>query len=159
MADEQKYPIRRHEFPHGETENMNPGKTESYNPSAFRGFADPPQNGRDYESNAGYRDNYNRLGVADAGNGRHNPQVNHKGKGPKSYRRTDDRILEDINERMCDNPYLDASDIEVSVSNGDVVISGVVENRGAKKLAADIGEGVSGVNNVENRIKVKVRGV
>ena len=83
----------------------------------------------------------------------------HKGKGPKSYKRSDDRILEEINERMCDNPYLDASDIEVSVKNGDVILTGHVEDREAKRLAAEIGEEITGVENVENRLHVKVRGI
>lgn len=46
----------------------------------------------------------------------HAPAPIHRGKGPKSYRRSDDRIFEDICRRMSDNQYLDASDIEVSGS-------------------------------------------
>ena len=83
----------------------------------------------------------------------------HKGKGPKSYKRTDDRILEDINDRMCDNPYLDASEIEVTVKDGDVILTGRVEDREAKRLAADIGEEVKGVQNVENRLHVRIHGI
>jgi hypothetical protein len=83
----------------------------------------------------------------------------HRGKGPRSYKRTDDRILEEINERMCDNPYLDASDVEVTVSDGDVILTGHVEDRDAKRLAEDIGEEVTGVQNVENRLHVRVRGI
>jgi osmotically-inducible protein OsmY len=78
----------------------------------------------------------------------------HRGKGPRGYSRSDDRIKEDINDRLSDNPYIDASDVEVSVSNGEVVLNGKVADRHDKRRAEDIAEGVSGVRNVENRIRV-----
>ena len=83
----------------------------------------------------------------------------HRGKGPRNYQRRDERILEDINDRLCDNPYMDASEIDVSVSDGDVVFSGSVEDRKSKRLAEDIGDSVSGVKNVENRLRVRMRGI
>src|SRR5690606_19937537 len=36
---------------------------------------------------------------------------NHRGKGPRNYTRSDDRIKEDINDRLSDDPFIDASDI------------------------------------------------
>lgn len=83
----------------------------------------------------------------------------YRGKGPRSYQRSDDRILEDINDRLCDNPYIDASEIDVEVANGEVILSGSVNDRDSKRLAEDIGESVSGVKNVENRLKVKRFGI
>jgi hypothetical protein len=79
----------------------------------------------------------------------------HRGRGPRSYRRSDDRIREDINDRLTDHPYLDASDIDVVVSNGEVTLTGMVDNRNAKRMAEDIAEEVSGVTNVENRLRVR----
>lgn len=93
-----------------------------------------------------------------SGDGR-TSQENHRGKGPRNYKRSDERILEDINDRLCDNPYLDASEVEVRVSEGNVVLSGSVENREAKRLAEDIAESVSGVENVENGLRVHMRGI
>ncbi len=49
---------------------------------------------------------------------------------------------------------MDASDIDVTVDSGEVTLSGTVDNRWAKRRAEDIADGVSGVKNVENRIKV-----
>ena len=83
----------------------------------------------------------------------------YKGKGPRSYQRSDDRILEDINDRLCDNPYIDATEIDVEVINGEVTLTGTVNDRESKRLAEDIGESVSGVKNVENRLKVKKVGI
>jgi osmotically-inducible protein OsmY len=83
----------------------------------------------------------------------------YKGKGPKSYRRSDDRILEEISDHMCDNPYLNASEINVEVKNCEVVLTGLVEDRQSKRLAEDIAEAVSGVENVENRLRIRLRGI
>jgi osmotically-inducible protein OsmY len=79
----------------------------------------------------------------------------HVGKGPRNYRRSDERISNDINDRLADDSFVDASDIEVIVKNCEVVLAGTVESRDAKKRAEDIGESVSGVKNVENRLRVK----
>ncbi len=80
----------------------------------------------------------------------------HRGKGPKSYNRSDDRIKEDINDKLSDDPFVDASEIEVTVSNGDVTLTGTVDERSSKRRAEDIAENVSGVKNVENRIRVGI---
>jgi hypothetical protein len=171
--DPSYYQIKRKEFGHGQSGNMNPGRMEDYGETSFRGFTDRSNLGRDYETNAGYRENYNNLDNR-PGPGyeyefaqlrrqqmpsRPSTTGPHKGKGPRSYKRTDDRILDDINDRMCDNPYLDASDIEVGVKDGEVVLTGTVDDREAKRMAADISENVSGVENVENRLHVKIKGV
>jgi len=78
----------------------------------------------------------------------------HKGRGPRNYKRSDERIKEDINDRLSDDWYIDASDIDVTVQNGEVTLTGKVEERSAKRRAEDIAEAVSGVTNVENRIRV-----
>jgi osmotically-inducible protein OsmY len=79
----------------------------------------------------------------------------HRGRGPKGYRRSDERIREDINDRFTDNDFLDASDIEVIVSEGEATLTGIVKDRNSKRLAEDIAERVSGVRNVENRLRVQ----
>lgn len=78
----------------------------------------------------------------------------YRGRGPKGYRRSDDRIKEDINDRLTDHPYLDAYDIDVSVDTGEVTLTGTVDSRHAKRLAEDIAESVSGVSNVQNNLRV-----
>ena len=77
------------------------------------------------------------------------------GRGPKGYRRSDERVREDVNERLTRHPDLDASDIDVRVDNCEVVLTGVVEDRRAKRLAEDIVEDVWGVNDVRNELKVR----
>jgi hypothetical protein len=156
------YNIKRREFGHGESGNMAPARTEVYGERSFRGFSQSPTTGRDYEENIGYREGYNRLGTDAAYYpGRQDQPKNetHRGKGPRSYQRADERILEDINDRLCDNPYIDASNVEVSVKDREVILTGSVDDREAKRLAEDIGESVSGVKNVENRLRVTVKGI
>src|SRR5688500_20355853 len=76
----------------------------------------------------------------------------YQGRGPKGYRRSDDRIREDVNDRLSEG-YLDATEVEVSVSSGEVVLSGTVDSRADKRRAEAIAENVSGETNVENRIR------
>jgi osmotically-inducible protein OsmY len=83
----------------------------------------------------------------------------YRGKGPRDYTRRDERILEEFSDRLCDNSYIDASEIDVSVAQGVVVLTGTVENRESKRLAEDIAESISGVKEVENKLRVKVRGI
>jgi hypothetical protein len=80
--------------------------------------------------------------------------MRHQGRGPKSYRRSDDRIREDINDRLTDDPFIDASDIDVKVSSAEVTLSGTVENRLQRRRAEDIAERISGVNHVQNNLRV-----
>ncbi len=84
-------------------------------------------------------------------------QEHHRGKGPKGYTRSDDRIREDVCDCLTDDPMLDAGEIEVHVKNGEVTLSGTVSDRLAKRHAEDMIERVSGVRDVQNNIRVKDR--
>lgn len=79
----------------------------------------------------------------------------HRGKGPKGYQRSDERIRDDVNDRLSDDAFLDASNIDVTVSNGEVTLTGTVSERSDKRRAEDIAESVSGVKNVEVRLRVQ----
>ncbi|WP_448192978.1 BON domain-containing protein [Azospirillum sp. sgz301742] len=79
----------------------------------------------------------------------------HRGRGPRGYTRSDDRIREDLSDRLTDDPYVDASDIEIAVSGGEITLSGHVEHRSARRRAEDIAESVSGVTHVQNNLRVR----
>jgi osmotically-inducible protein OsmY len=81
-----------------------------------------------------------------------------RGRGPKNYTRSDDRIREDVNDRLSDDPFVDASEVEVQVSGCEVTLSGTVDSREAKRLAEDIAERVSGVKHVQNNLRVNQQG-
>ena len=78
----------------------------------------------------------------------------HRGRGPKSYTRSDERIHEDVCQRLTGNRWVDASEIEVTVSNCEVTLSGTVENRETRRRAEDCAENVPGVTHVQNNIRV-----
>lgn len=78
----------------------------------------------------------------------------HRGRGPKGYRRSDERIREDVSDRLTDDSWLDAHGVEVAVSDGDVTLSGVVRSREDKKRAEALAESVTGVGNVQNNLRV-----
>ena len=77
------------------------------------------------------------------------------GKGPKNWVRSDERIREDVCERLADHPHIDASDIEVLVKDGEVTLVGLVDHRRTKRLAEDVTEEVRGIKDIHNQIKVK----
>lgn len=78
----------------------------------------------------------------------------HRGSGPKGYKRADDRIKEDVCDCLTEDTNLDASEIEVSVKDGEVTLTGTVGSRHDKRAAEDMTERQSGVKNVQNNLKV-----
>jgi len=79
----------------------------------------------------------------------------HRGRGPRGYSRSDERIREDVNDRLTDDPYVDASDIDVVVSGGEVTLSGTVDDRRSKHRAEDIAESIPGIRHVQNNLRVR----
>jgi hypothetical protein len=76
------------------------------------------------------------------------------GKGPKGYTRSDERIREEVCERLAGG-YLDASDIEVAVENGEVTLTGTVADRRTKRMAEEILDNISGIKDFNNNLKLK----
>jgi len=80
---------------------------------------------------------------------------NYSGRGPKGYQRSDDRITEEVNDALADHPEIDASEIEVKVNEGVVMLTGSVDSRRAKRLVEDCIEHVRGVKDVQNQLKTE----
>ena len=78
----------------------------------------------------------------------------YRGRGPRNYRRSQERILEDINENLTYDPQIDASGIEVRCADGKVVLEGEVEGRWMKHRAEDIAEACAGSLEIDNRLRV-----
>src|SRR4051812_40409850 len=125
-----------------------------------RGYGERQYQNRGGEMGSAGRSSYGSSGGNSSSNwgnerqqsslGSRGEQSEHVGRGPKGYRRADERIEEDVNEALTDSPDLDASEIEVKVSNGEVTLSGTVTERSAKRMAEDIAERCSGVKDVRN---------
>lgn len=82
-------------------------------------------------------------------------QRSHRGRGPEGYTRSDERVRDDVHDKLTDDWLLDASRITVSVENGEVTLSGFVDHRRDKRRAEDLVEDVSGVRHVQNNIRVE----
>lgn len=76
------------------------------------------------------------------------------GKGPKGWKRSDERIREDVCEALAYHPYIDASDVEVAVADGEVTLTGAVEDRRTKRLVEDVVDDVHGVTDVHNQLRL-----
>ena len=78
----------------------------------------------------------------------------HRGKGPKGFEPSDDRIRERVCEALADDHNIDATNIEVSVHKGEVTLSGAVDDRETKRMAEDCVLQCSGVRDVHNQLRV-----
>jgi hypothetical protein len=81
-------------------------------------------------------------------------RASYRGLGPRGYVRSDQRIYEDICDRLTENPFIDASDIAVSVRDRTVTLAGSVDNILALHQAEEIAREVVGVSNVRNDLIV-----
>lgn len=80
--------------------------------------------------------------------------VSHRGKGPKGFTRSDERIQELVSEALSDSYDVDASDIEVTVTDGEVTLAGTVSDRRMKRLAEDVVEDIAGVHDIHNQLRI-----
>lgn len=78
----------------------------------------------------------------------------HRGKGPRGYTRSDDRIHEEICVRLTEHPLIDASMMDVVVENGEVTLTGEVHDRRMKHMAEDVVDSVSGIRDIHNKLRV-----
>ena len=76
------------------------------------------------------------------------------GRGPRGYKRSDERLTEEINERLTQHPDINAEEIEVKVQSGEVTLTGTVEDRQTKRMIEDLVEEISGVNELHNQLRI-----
>jgi osmotically-inducible protein OsmY len=99
------------------------------------------------------------FGDEEAARRRRMDEINdHRGRGPKGYKRSDARILEDVNDSLAEDAWLDASDIEVRVADREVTLDGTVRSRGDKRRAEQLCDYVAGVTHVQNNLRVAQAG-
>ncbi len=77
-----------------------------------------------------------------------------RGRGPRGYRPKDEKIYEEVCSALTEDPELDASTIEVQVTDGVVILTGELPTRNDKKLAEAISERLPGVLDVRNSIRL-----
>ncbi|MGH9347021.1 MAG: BON domain-containing protein [Vicinamibacterales bacterium] len=77
------------------------------------------------------------------------------GRGPKGYQRSDERIREELSDRLTAHGMIDATDIEIRIQGGEVTLTGFVDSREAKHAAEDCTEDVPGVREVHNQLRIR----
>lgn len=80
------------------------------------------------------------------------------GKGPKGWKRSDERIREDACEALYRDSEVDASDIDVSVKDNCIFLKGTVSSRQEKRAAERCVENLSGVEDVQNELRIVMKG-
>jgi hypothetical protein len=133
----------------------NPREHENYG-GGWRneGMASPMTPSRRYP-NEGLANDFSIEGTRNfSRDDRRELRVSHRGKGPKGFERSDERIREEVSEILMDHHDIDASEIEVTVKDGEVTLAGTVGDRHTKRLAERVLDHVSGVVDVHNTIRV-----
>jgi osmotically-inducible protein OsmY len=75
-------------------------------------------------------------------------------RGPKGYQRSDERLREDISERLMESHDVDSSEVSVLVVSGKVTLDGTVPDRYMKHYIEDLVDACPGVQDIDNRIRV-----
>jgi osmotically-inducible protein OsmY len=81
-------------------------------------------------------------------------ELSHRGRGPKGYRRSDERLKEIICERLTEDPFIDASEVTIDVRDCEVTVKGTVQVRQQKYAIEDLIADVSGVAEIHNHLNV-----
>ena len=134
----------------GASGSSNPGYGRGYGPDYGRGGSGEAQGDRGFFARAG-DEIASWFGDEDAAQRR---EQDYRGQGPADYTRSDERIREDVNDRLTDDPRLNARQISVSVNDGEVTLNGTVSSREAKRRAEDCIDRISGVKHVQNNLRV-----
>lgn len=82
-------------------------------------------------------------------------QGRYSGVAPKGYKRSDERIKEELNDALTHDPHIDASEIDVTVESGVITLKGTVSERAMKRMAEDTAERIRGVSDVKNELRVQ----
>jgi hypothetical protein len=75
-------------------------------------------------------------------------------RGPKGWQRSDERMKEDICERLYGQQHIDSSEVTIEVKDGKVTLDGTVNDRHMKHAIEDLVDGVPGVKDIDNRVRV-----
>lgn len=140
-----------------------PGLGDSYGPNEPYGAGGRPTGGMRSSGDEGLggyggmeRDRYySRWGASDWEEQAARREGPYSGVGPAGYKRSAERIAEDVNEELTWEPFVDASQIRVRVEGDEVVLEGSVDSRRAKRVAEAAADRVRGVRDVHNRLRVE----
>ncbi|MFO1350049.1 MAG: BON domain-containing protein [Gammaproteobacteria bacterium] len=98
------------------------------------------------------------MGGWQSGQGRQGQSQSYANRGPKGYKRSDERLKEDISERLMQSHHIDPSEVSIEVKDGKVTLEGTVTERHMKHAIEDLVEACPGVQDVDNRVRVQRAG-
>ena len=78
-----------------------------------------------------------------------------RGRGPRPVFSDDEHLRDRICWRMHDDDDLDASEIHISVRDGEATLSGVVDDNAEQRRAERCAESTSGIRHVHNRLRTR----
>ena len=81
-------------------------------------------------------------------------EMDHSGRGPQGYTRSDERILEDACDRLTDDRGVDARNISVTAESGEITLDGTVNTLWEKRRAEDCVQPITGVRHVQNNLRL-----
>lgn len=84
-------------------------------------------------------------------------EMDHRGRGPSNYKRSDERLMEDACERLTHDPRVDARQIKVTAKDNEITLDGHVSSRFQKREAEDSVHEISGVKHVQNNLRIADR--
>jgi osmotically-inducible protein OsmY len=85
--------------------------------------------------------------------GARQPKQNFRGRGPKGYVRSDARLHEVICEMLTHDPHIDASEVSIEVKDGEVTLTGNVDDRRTKYAIEEKIDACHGVKEIHNRVR------
>lgn len=106
----------------------------------------------DSYGSAGYAHQGKRYAFDGSGDNRGRAS-SYRGVGPRNYARSDERLLELINEHLTDAD-LDARDIDVKAEQGVVTLEGSVPARWMRHHAENVVDACGGVKDIHNQLRV-----
>jgi hypothetical protein len=101
-----------------------------------------------------YGDPYNRSDYHRSRDGDWARRGRYTGIGPKGYRRSDERIRDEVCERLTRHGLIDAGRIRVQVRDGEVTLQGTVHDWRTKRMAEDTAASVAAVWDVHNLLRL-----
>jgi osmotically-inducible protein OsmY len=145
---------------YGQREQGGYGGGSSYQRGGFRGEQQRPYESQSFDQPypQGFQSEFgSSQGASRYGSGRQGSSESgsHRGKGPKGYTRSDDRLKEVICEKLTDDPMIDASEINVEVTSQIVKLTGTVEDRSTKYEVEELIERCGGVKDIDNQLRVR----
>ena len=77
------------------------------------------------------------------------------GIGPKGYRRSNERVHEDVCEALKNHHEINAAEVEVKVADGVVSLTGTVDDRQMRRAVEDVVRSIPGVLEIENHLRTE----